>query len=237
MIFESNIILFSLLAALATILGGILPLLTKKADSRLFAALAAGILISTAFLEIIPEGLSLGNTAFGIAMGFVLMYLLEHALMIHSSAEHGCKIHRIGMVGICGITFHSLIDGIAIAGGFLVSPVLGIVITVSVIAHEFPEGLATSSLLLASKYSKKATVIGFVIVALATPIAAIVTMSYSQFITSYVLGLALTFSAGTFIYIGATDLLPYVHTQRRKKFMLAFLAGFLAIVLLSVYLG
>ncbi|MEM7819922.1 MAG: ZIP family metal transporter [Candidatus Aenigmatarchaeota archaeon] len=232
---NGDIIFFSIIAALTTILGGSLPLIKKKINSDFFAALAAGILLSVAFIDMIPNGMILGGSL-GIATGFILMYIMEQITMIHVCSEGRCDRHVIGPLGICGITFHSLIDGAAIALGFSISYELGYLVLLSVLIHEFPEGLVTTSLMLGTKYSKKIAFLSSFIVAIATPIGAIVTLIFLPSVPQYIIGVGIMFTAGTFIYVGTSDILPRIHKKSDWSIILTFLIGFLAIIGLHLFI-
>lgn len=236
----SLVLLLSLLAALATILGGIIPLKMKiKKDELLYLiALAAGVLITVSLIDIIPEAIGLSTTAgLGVLLGFLLMHFIEQFSIVHPAVEYSerHRLHRISLMAFIGLLFHSFIDGIAIVSGFEVSISFGLLVTVAVLVHEFPEGLTTSSLLLATKYSKAKIFYLTFLVAIATPIGAIISSYFFNPISDLVLSIVLGVSAGTFIYIGSTDLLPYIHKSRNIKTFFAFLIGVALILLSSIF--
>ncbi len=169
----------------------------------------------------------------GVLFGFILMYIIERFSIVHASIEFSekCELHRVSLMAFAGLLFHSLIDGIAIASGFLVSQSLGLVVTLAVLMHEFPEGLAASALLLATKYTRRKIFLLLLLVALATPVGALL---FLIFRTADFLPLALGISAGTFIYIGSADLLPQLHKEKSGKFFFSFLLGISLILLTSL---
>jgi len=230
------VLLSSLLAALATIIGGIIPLRLKFNKNKLLylIALAAGVLITVSLVDIIPEAVELsGYAGLGILSGFLLMHFIEQFSIVHPAVEYSerHRLHRISLMAFIGLLFHSFIDGIAIGSSFEISISFGLLITVAVLLHEFPEGLTTSSLLLATKYPKLKIFSLTFLVAIATPIGAIISSFFFKTISDLFLSIVLGIAAGTFIYIGSTDLLPYIHKSRNIKTFFAFLFGVVLILL------
>lgn len=223
-------LILSLLAAAATMIGGLIPIQLKFKKEKLsyFIAIAAGVLISVSFVNIIPEALEISSYAgLGVLAGFLIMYIIEQFNMVHSCVEFSekCKLHKITEFAFFGLLFHSFLDGVAIAAGFELSLTLGFLVALAVLIHEFPEGLAASSLLLATNYSKRKILIFLSLIAIATPVGAILTNLFLGTVNSLFLSLALGISAGTFIYIGSTDLIPHLHKKMNKKVFFSFLIG------------
>jgi zinc and cadmium transporter len=237
-----NTIFFSLIAGLATI-AGILVLLWQKdwvrKNSVYIISFAAGVLIAVAFFDLLPESIELYSSAMAAALvSFVIFYLIEFAIQLKNCKRESIEdggghdhTHPLGWLSFIGIGFHSLVDGLAIALGFEISPELGLVTTLSVILHELPEGITIMSILLHYGASKKSAFWRSVAVALATPTAAIVTLLFIKDLPSEILGLLLAVAAGSFIYVAAADLIPETH--RRVKWG-NFVALGLGIALIAV---
>lgn len=211
---------YALIAALATILGGLLPMYTriKRIKLSYLIGFASGVLISTAFFEMIPE---IGGEVFALGIGFFSLYFIEKLLMIHACGEKECKTHSIGWISVSGIGVHSLIDGVAIATGYAINPILGLVVALAVIVHEIPEGFSTTVIMKSAKYKNNKILLTLSIVGFLTPIGALL----SGIIPPWLFKSVLAFSAGTFIYIGASDLLPEAHKRFDLKVILSVLLG------------
>lgn len=178
---------------------------------------AAGVLLATSFLHLAPESYEIiGEKAFfWTVVGFAIFYVLESIIGYHVCRENeDCDYHTMGPVAGMGIFFHSLIDGIAIAIGFEVSSTLGLVTTMAVMLHEFPEGIFTLSILLHSGLKKKKAIVGTLLVALATPFGALLTILFAPNLSVETLGILLALASGSFLYIGASDLVPESHKAR-----------------------
>jgi len=227
---SSAYLIYAFLAAGATILGGLLPIYTRirNVEIRYTLAFASGLMISVAFFDMLPEAEIAVNYIF-LGVGFFSLYVVEKLIIIHTCGEEECEVHSIGWVSIIGIAFESIIDGLAIAAGYNVEPVLGAVITLGVIAHEVPRGFSTTIIMRNSNYSMRNTFIALFIDAFFTPLGALLAFVFP--IKRFAALLALT--AGTFLYIGASDLLPEAHKKFNIKVVLAVLLGMVVVLLLK----
>lgn len=217
-----NTLIFGSLAGLATLAGIYLVLWRRnwaEKNSIYLISFASGVLLSVAFLDLIPEAQELSIQALPlILLAFLIFYLLEHTIILHRCRGGRCqgidpRLHNLGFISLLGIGLHSLIDGAVIALGFEVSFALGILATFSVILHEIPEGISSISILLHSGYSKGKALFGSYLVALATPSAAILTYFLARNMSENFLGVGLAFAAGSFLYVAASDLIPEVHRE------------------------
>ena len=156
-------ILLGLTAALANGLGGavIVQKDWERRYLRYFVALGAGFMLGTAFLEMLPESISIGGPKASLLMlvGYFLVHFFEHTVTGHfhfgeeTHAEEFVERRR-GYSVLFGLVIHTFFDGIAIASGFLISGWLGWIIFLAVILHKVPEGFTASSIMLASGRSK-----------------------------------------------------------------------------------
>lgn len=214
------VIIYSLIAGLTTWLAAQFVIRDKRISGKTmiyFVSFSAGVLFALAFLHLLPEAVDLNPSyaLYAVIGSFVAFYLLEQQIMMHSCAEEKCSHHHVdkskGFVGLWGIMLHSLIDGALIGIGFEVNPALGLVTALAVLVHKIPDGLSVSTIMLHSGFTKKETSKGSSFVALATPVGALLAYFLLQGVSSEVIGLALGFSAGTFLYISASDLIPETH--------------------------
>jgi zinc and cadmium transporter len=236
-----GVLLFSLVVGMST-MGGVylakyLTSWTKR-NSLLMISFAGGVLVATAFLEIMPEAAAKsGAWPYAALAGLVLLFVIEHFMAIHECQQETCDIHNIGTISAMGIGVHSFIDGVVIGTGFQAGATVGIITALAVIAHELPEGAFTYSLLIANgQPHRKSMLIGWA-VALATPIGTVLTYLLLQGMGPGILGVMLAFSAGTFLYVGSADLLPQIHTRPNFRLLALMLAGVSLVIILRIVLG
>ncbi len=230
-------VLWAAAVALATIAGGLLPLYTKlkEIEFRYLVGFAAGVMLSTAFFEIIPDvGEFNEMSTFFLAFGFFLLYLVEKSILIHSCGESECEVHTpIGWVSVVGIGAESLVDGIAIAVGFSQSPALGTSIALAVLIHEIPRGFSTTVIMRHSGYNRGRIFTALGIDSFLTPLGALIGLSFPP----EFFGPVIAFTAGTFIYVGAADLLPDAHRRFNSKVVASVLLGAAVIPLVVELVG
>ncbi len=229
----------------ATFLGMYLILSRRnwaRRNSASLVSFSAGVLLGVGFLHVIPEAMELTPHApIVVLASFVLFYFLEHLLLIHAGHEQwhhnmeathgeedGCeKPHPLGVIAFVGMAMHSSIDGLIIGTGFEVGHEMGILATLAVVAHEVPEGIAMLSILLHYGHTRKTAVSFTSIVAIATPLAAILTFALVRHISPGMLGILMSMAAGSFIYIAASDLIPESHRSRGAAGTLSLIGGIL----------
>jgi zinc transporter ZupT len=70
-------------------------------------------------------------------------------------------------------------------------------------------------------------IFAFLAAALTTPLGMLISYPYISKIDDSLLGALLAFSAGAFVYVGATHLLPQAETEHKKYSLFALSAGIL----------
>ena len=236
------IILFTLIGSILSLFGSLFLLLKQKITedfSQKLISFAAGALIATAFLDLLPEAAELkeGPQIFLFSLlGFVSFFFAEKYIrLFHYHHGHGEKPSTLLVLAGDGI--HNFVDGVAIAVAFLVSIPLGIVTTIAVASHEIPQEIADMGVLLANGLPKARALIFNFLSAITALIGAIAAFLLAGRIEGY-LYIFLAVAAGHFIYIAASDLIPELHEKSRGKrdigSILIFVLGILTIYLSSL---
>jgi len=231
----------------AATFAGMYLVLARETWSRRYSAVlvsfSAGVLLGVGFLHILPESMELTPRApLFIVLAFILFYFFEHHLLIHAGHEEQHHVHLevadchdeccmrphpLGWVAFIGMGLHSLIDGMIIGTGFEVGQELGLLAALGVIAHEVPEGIAMLAILLHYGWARRKAIQLTSFVALATPLAAILTFALVNNLSRPLLGDLLAGAGGSFIYIAASDLIPESHRSRGLSATLALCGGIL----------
>lgn len=215
----------------------------ERAELRAIA-FAAGVLLATTFLDLLPEALEHSDpgvlTATLLAM--VAFYYLER--LVHGSHKHHGEESHTGHHAasryfiLVGDGIHNFVDGVAIAAAFLISPDLGILTTLAVAAHELPHEVGDYAILVRSGYSRARALMYNFLSGLTAVLGAVAVFAAGDFVEAN-LAWFIAAVAGMFIYIAAANLIPELHHQRVKgRFIygLPFLAGVVVIALLTTYL-
>lgn len=180
-------------------------------------AVAVGVLLGDSFLHLLPDALEISESASSVFLwsltGILCFYLIEqflhwrHDHSIDISATGACKPATFVKMNLLGDGIHNFVDGILIAGSFLVDPMLGVATTFAIVMHEIPQEISDIAVLIHGGLEKKQAVIANVICATTCIAGAMLTLLLAQ-ITQLSLGALLAITAGGFIYIATTDLIP-----------------------------
>jgi len=220
------LILAIIAGSVLSLVGGIALLKVKKYRERailLALPFGAGALLAAAFLDLLPEAFELGepnDILLWTLVGFLVFFLLErtsswfHSHHTHDLEGEGKHASQRFLI-IAGDIAHNAIDGLAIGAAFLVSIPTGIITTIAVSAHEIPKELGTFALLLSRGWKDKKIIIANLATAVATLIAALIIYFLGSEAT-ITIGPLLGMTAGFFIYIAASDIIPDIHEQPRK---------------------
>jgi zinc transporter ZupT len=222
-----------------TLSGGLLAL-RLEAYRGFVLAFAAGALVSSALLDVIPDALDLlarsgaplhhHYVMFACCLGFLAFYLLEQAM--HRSAEPH-DLHPspfAGLSGATGIGVHSLLDGVAIGEAFHAGAGVGWIVALAVIVHKFADGVSTVGILMTTGRSARVANIMLGLTALA-PLAGLALQSLVP-LPLYMLAFVLGWFAGVFLYLGAAALIPAAHATSQSRWLpVATLCGVLLVFL------
>ena len=234
----------------ASLFGGWLPSAVRMTHSgtQLAMSLVAGLILGVALYHLVPHSLAWLSGAGGVEavvwwtmLGMVFMVLLLRVLPFHqhdfSSDAHGGGVHSLSWVGIAlGMGLHSLVEGVALGVSVQAGAAFGGVglvgggVFLAIFLHKPLDALSIASVMRSASLdgrTRRLVNFGF---ALVCPAAALLTFHGLGLLGTgqeAVLGRALAFSAGAFLCISLSDLLPEIHfhSHDRGKFALAFLMG------------
>lgn len=225
------LLLMILISSLAYIFGGVLILLKKNwPSSHLSAmtALSAGLLLSIAILDLIPDtGKDLSDNSMFIMAGFVLMYVIQLISRGHAAGE-GQKKENRPLTGLStGMLLHNFFEGLSIGMSYEVNVHLGLIVSLALVIHKIPEGLAYSSAMMASSHKRTRTAGSLMIQGASLWLGAgcAVLMATSQAVNEMMTAIALSIISGIFLYIGGSSLLPAVNSKSFRWIPYFFIGG------------
>jgi len=230
--------LYSLLSVFIVSLIAIVGIITFaiKADKLkkiliYMVSFSAGALLGDAFIHLLPElaeeGLTL-NYSITIIFGVLLFFSLEkvvHWRHCHMpiTKEH---VHPFAYMNLLGDALHNFIDGLIIAGSYIISIPAGIATTIAVIFHEIPQEIGDFGVLVHGGFLKgKAIFLNFItaLTAVFGAIFALVLSNYISNIEGYLISLAI----GGFLYIAGSDLIPELHKETKVSVSLIQILTFI----------
>ena len=245
----------------STFLGGIAVF---RLHHRLHAvmAFAAGVLVATALVDLIPESIGLIGgenapvlTGLAAIVGY-LVYAAVEAFVHQGTYEHvhdphvdhtvphehtvpvSAAVSTLGWLGPAGLIVHSTLDGVAVGLGFAAGSQVGLLVLLAVLVHDFADGLNVVTLAFAGGRSRR----GALVLLALDAIAPVLGIAISQFISLVPgqLGLLLGAFGGAFVAIGASHLLPEAqHRQSASVSPLVLLTvvGALLVVVVRTVIG
>jgi zinc and cadmium transporter len=226
------IVIFSVIAAAATLAGGVAATLPGRLSSRRLShmiAFGAGYILAAALVSLLPESIELLPSApLWVLAGYALAHLFEHTFTSHfhfgeeTHAEHAI-LPGVGTTALVGLSLHAFFDGVAITSGFLATPALGVLIALAVVLHKIPEGVTISSLMLAAGRTRGSARQAAGLLAVATLLGA----ACMSLLGASVRGIGLAISCGIAIHVAATDLMPEINQRPEREYSLSALGGVL----------
>ena len=213
------VVLICVATFFSTLLGGLFALKFKD-KLHLILGFSAGAVIGVAFFDLIPEAFELGSKIYSfstiasiIALGFSIYLVLDRTILLHGHSEEDHL--KMGNFGAGTLSIHSFLDGIGIGLAFKVSPALGIIFALAVLAHDFSDGINTVNFVIKNK-GDKLRAMRWLLIDASTPILGVI-LSLFFIIPAEKLGLLLALFSGFFLYIGASDLIPESHHAHPVK--------------------
>jgi len=236
------ILAFTFFGSVISLLGGVMLLLKERLASKIshfLSAFAAGALLGTAFLDLLPE--SLGESGDGAILiwtlgGILTFFVLERILhwFHHHHHEHSQEeaTPTVLLLNV-GDAIHNLLDGVAIAAAFLVSVPVGIVTAFAVAAHEIPQEIGDFGVMLSKGINRRKIILINIIVSLTAILGAVLTFFLGSKIEPF-LPIVLAVTAGFFIYIASSDLIPEIH-HKNAKGLAVIESGLLIVGVVVIY--
>ena len=209
---------------------------TLKKITLYLVSFAAGTLLGAAFLHILPESIEElpGILPFLLLLlGILIFFLIEKVFHWRHCHDSDCKAH-IGYLNLFGDAIHNFIDGIAIAGAFLINTNTGIIATLGILLHEIPQELGDFGILIHSGFTKTKALLYNFYSAIFAILGAILTYLLANYVYNFTIYL-MPVVAGGFIYLAGSDLIPEIHKERDvTKSIFNFLIMILGIFLVFI---
>jgi zinc and cadmium transporter len=205
---------------------------SRQVGPQHLLSLAAGALLATAFMHLLPEafeGPADAHDLFAtLLVGVIFFFLLDKAELWHHGHEHGHEHDHDhehgahdhhhhgprtgGWAVLTGDSVHCFGDGVLIASAFVADLRLGLVAAVSVLAHEVPHHMGDLMVLRQASASRRMALIK---VSLAGAVTALGGLA-GYFLVGQLhdwLPYFLAVASSSFVYVALADLIPQL--QRR----------------------
>ena len=211
-------------------------------------SLAAGALLATAFMHLLPEAFESQAGAKDLfatlLVGLVFFFVLDKAELWHHGHEHGAghehndhtHDHHAeekksgGWAVLAGDSVHCFGDGILIASAFMADMRLGIVASLAVLAHEVPHHMGDLVVLRqSSDNNQRAAFVKVSMAGAVTTLGGVLGYALVEQLYDY-LPFFLILASSSFIYVALADLIP----QLQKRAALSETAAQIAWLLTGI---
>ena len=212
-------------------------------------SMAAGALMATAFLHLLPEAFE-GHAAahdlfLTLLLGLVFFFLLDKAELWHHGHEHhhhmgnahahahhpandaahsGEHAHAPVQPGswavLTGDSVHCFGDGILIASAFMADMRLGAIASLAVLAHEVPHHMGDLMVLRSGANNKRMALVKVSLAGAVTALGGLVGYWLVDSLQDY-LPYFLVVASSSFVYVALADLIPQLQKRLSLKETLA----------------
>ncbi|MHA1727354.1 MAG: zinc transporter ZupT [Promethearchaeota archaeon] len=233
-------LVLTLLAGLSTTIGSLIAIFLKDPNPKIICIImgfTAGVMIFVSFMELLQEAIDSTNFFSGVSffiLGMVIMFVFDifisHNYEFETSSkdiqknEHKNDINKndlkkTSLLVTLGIIIHNIPEGMATFVGTLKSVDLGIMLAIAIALHNIPEGIAVSIPIYLSTGSKKKAFIWSFLSGISEFIGAIICgFILFPFITDFILGAMLAIVGGFMVYISLDELLPVSRSYGNEHF-------------------
>jgi len=219
-------------------------------------SLAAGALMGTAFLHLLPEAfespLGAHQLFLTLLVGVVFFFLLDKAELWHHGHEHHqqhahdqaheheeehehAHEHAAGNWAVLtGDSLHCFGDGILIASAFMADMRLGAIAAIAVLAHEVPHHMGDLMVLRRSSSNRQVALVKVSLAGAVTALGGLVGYWLVEQLHDY-LPYFLVVASSSFVYVALADLIPQLQKRlslRETLAQIAWLMGGIGLVTL-----
>lgn len=136
-----------------TTLGGIIGVTFKNTSNKFLSfilSMASGLMVSIVCFDLVPEALEISNIAqviLGVIFGVVCMIICD--ILVQKKFSTSIKdvknqntLLKTGIVVSIGLALHNFPEGLSIGAGFGASISLGYSLALAILLHDIPEGVS-----------------------------------------------------------------------------------------------
>jgi ZIP family zinc transporter len=258
--------LLTLFAGLATGIGGLLALLSKKVDPKFIAGslgFSTGVMLYIAFvdfLKVSEEAFSINfddktaliYTTSCFFLGILIMGLIDYLIPcfenpheMHSPEEmdeenKSCKkpkLYRVGIFTAIALAIHNVPEGLVTFIATLEEPMVGLSVALAIAIHNIPEGIAVSVPIYHATKKRRVAFFYSLLSGAAEPIGGVIGyILLINYFNSFAEGIVFAFVAGIMVFISLDELLPSAEKFHQHHVTIYGLIAGMATIALSLIL-
>ena len=192
----------------------------------LLISLAVGGLFGDALVHLLPEAFqdstSPAATSLYIIIGILLFFAKERYLHWHHEHHEQSvnPVHPVAYINLVSDGIHNFLDGLLMGASYIVSVPIGLATTVAVALHEVPQELGDFGILVHAGFKPRHAILMNFLSGVLAIVGVVISLAVGPKIGSYT-AFMLPLTAGGFIYIAGSDLIPELHHERELPGSLA----------------
>jgi len=259
---NSAVLIGLMVPFLGTALGSMMVLFMKKEMNqnlqRILTGFAAGVMVSASFWSLLIPAVSQASdemgklsvlpTSIGFCLGMAFLLLIDSLtphMHLNDTVEGPKSNLKKNTMLVLAVVIHNIPEGMAVGvlfagwsqGNSMVSFTAALSLAIGIAVQNFPEGAIISMPLHASGVSKGKACLQGVLSGAVEPVAGFITILLASLIVPLMPGL-LSFAAGAMIYVVVEELIPEMSEGKHtNSATIAFMVGFVAMMILDVALG
>ena len=210
-----------------TTLGGIIGVTFKSTSKKFLSfilALASGLMMAVVCFDLIPEALEISNipnTILGILLGIIIMIfcniIVEKKLKRNpANTKTVNTMLKTGIIVSLGLAIHNFPEGLAIGSGMEASFKLGINLAIAICLHDIPEGVSMAVPMKAGGMNKLKILFYIILSGVTTGVGAFFGALVGK-VSQTVTAICLSFAAGAMLYIVSGELTPEANSLYNGK--------------------
>lgn len=232
-----RITLIGLLSGMVgTGIGGLAVFFVRGINNRFISVVlefSGGLMTAVVCFQLVPEAFELGGGMYALAgiTGGVLSVLMMEEFVSNlnfiKKKGSGSSLLRAGILMTVGISLHNFPEGIAVGAGFESSLKLGILLTIVILLHDIPEGMAMAIPMRAGGFSRIKAFSFTILSGVPMGMGALAGGILGDMSKTFI-GVCLGFAAGAMLYIVNAELL--VESKKLHKGRLPSIGNVVGII-------
>lgn len=208
-----------------TTLGGIIGCTIKRTSDKFLSfilSFTSGLMMAVICFDLIPEALNISNiftVMIGITFGIFLMIYCD--LYVGKKLNSKMKttkndLLKTGLIVSIGLAIHNFPEGLAIGSGFEASVKLGISLAIAICMHDIPEGISMAIPMKNGGMQVSKVLFYVILSGVTTGIGAFVGATIGG-ISKGIIAVCLGFATGAMLYIVSGELIPEANTLYKGR--------------------
>lgn len=224
-------LLLSLIAGLSTVIGSLLIFIKIKRIGEFITfslSFSIGIMTLISIFDLIPSSVPIIINKYYYLYGIpicILTFLLGYLSISKinkkiDKSNNKSSLYRIGIVSMISLMLHNFPEGMAVFMGAYTNISIGIKLCIAIMLHNIPEGIAIAVPLYYSGVGKRKTFLYTLFSGLTEPLGALLTyLLFKNYINDIFLSFVLLFVAGLMISLSINDMLKEALSYNKTKYI------------------